>query len=346
MPINRLISPKGQALSWTELDSDIATLALGSSRMFNKSDSTLVAFTTTTGQNVSTQIKLAIDVGGVTILAPSGTTVSLPTLTAGTDYAIWAQQDGTLVATANFISPPSTGARKIGGFHYAPGSNAAARAGGDTTPQINPYSFWDLKWKPNCTDPRGMALVANNFWADIYLLNTNPDVNGTSKYGVQICDGSSVAYIPTAFGGNGSTQYSDLTWWTANEILAAYGKRSPSYQEMSALAFGTTEGSSIGSDQVTTQLNATYTSKWGVIQSTGVINIWGRDFGGGAGTVAWTANTGGRGSTYQLCNAVVFGGYWNDGTADGSRCSLWNYAPTYSSGTVSARGIADHSITE
>ena len=305
-----LISPKGQALTWTELDSDIATLSLGSNNMFNKSNSTKVAFTTTTGQNVSTQITLVIDVGGITVVLPNNTAVNLPSLTAGTDYVIWAQQGGTLTAATNFTSAPSAGARKIGGFHYAPGGNAAARAGGDTTPQINPYSFWDLKWKPQCPDPRGMTLVANNFWVDIYLLNTNPDVNGTSKYGVQICDGSSPAIIPVAFGGNGSNSYSSLNWWEANEILAAYGKRSASYQEFSALAFGTTEASAIGTDQITTRLNAAYTSKWGVMQSTGVMDIWSKDFGGGVGIVSGVANTGGRGGTYQLCDVSVFAGDW------------------------------------
>jgi len=340
-----LISPKGQALTWTELDSDIATLSLGSNRMFNKSDSTKVAFTTT-GQNVSTQITLAVDVGGITVLLPNNTVVNLPSLTAGTDYAIWAQQDGTLTASTNFISAPSAGARKIGGFHYAPGGNAAARAGGDTNPQINTYSFWDLKWKPKCPDPRGMTLVANNFWADIYPLNNNPDVNGTSKYGAQICDGGSPAIIPIAFGGNGSNSYSSLTWWEANEILAAYGKRSASYQEYATLAYGTTEASAIGTDPITTQLNAAYTSKWGIIQSTGVMGIWGKDFGGGAGTAAWTANTGGRGNTYQLCNVVMFGGSWSDTTNAGSRYSTWAYSPTLSNSYVSARGITDHLIIE
>jgi len=313
--------------------------------LFVKSITGQVVFQTT-GQNVLTSMQFYVDVGGVTYSIAVGTSVNLPSLTAGTDYAIWAEVGGTLTASTNFISAPSTGARKIGGFHYAPGGNAAANSGGNTTPQINPYSFWDLKWKPRCPDPHGMTLVANNFWADIYLLNTNPDVNGTSKYGVQICDGSSPAIIPIAFGGNGSNSYSSLTWWEANEILAAYGKRSASYQEYATLAYGTTEASAIGTDQITTQLNAAYTSKWGIIQSTGVMGIWGKDFGGGAGTAAWTANTGGRGNTYQLCNVVMFGGSWSDTTNAGSRYSTWAYSPTLSNSYVSTRGIADHLIIE
>ena len=44
---------------------------------------------------------------------------------------------------------------------------------------INEFSIWDVKFRPSCEDPRGMALVSGQFWADIYFTNTNHEVNGT-----------------------------------------------------------------------------------------------------------------------------------------------------------------------
>jgi hypothetical protein len=261
------------------------------------------------------------------------------------DYAIWCSTAGALSATTDHTTPPSANARKLGGFHIANGQNATGTSGGNTTPDINQYSLWDLKFRPACADPRGMTLVGGNFWADIYLTNTTPDTYGTSKYNVTIADGSSPPKIPSKFGGNGSTDYGSYTWWEANELLSAYGKRSPSYQEFSALAYGTTEATSRGSDPASTTLNATdddFTSKWGIIQSTGCMFIWGCDFGGGALGASYVANTEGRGSTYQLSTAVILGGNWATGSACGSRNSVWANSPTVSYDSVGSRGVADH----
>jgi hypothetical protein len=194
-----------------------------------------------------------------------------------------------------------------------------------------------------------MTLVAGNFWADIYLTNTTPDTYGTSKYNVTIADGSSPPKIPSKFGGNGYTDYGSYTWWEANELLSAYGKRSPSVQEFCALAYGTSEASSRGSDPASTTLTATddnFTSKWGVIQSTGTLHVWGCDFGGGALGASYVANTEGRGSTYQLSNAVILGGYWANGSLSGSRNSTWFYSPTTSDLTIGSRGVADHLLVD
>lgn len=316
---------------------------------FRKDSPSSVAFLVTGAFAVLTQANLWVEVGGSCYAYASGTAVVMPTATVGTDYAIYACNDGTLRADANFTAATgytSSTCRKIGGFHYAPGGNATAQSGGNTTPYINQYSLWDLKFRPACNDPRGMALIAGNFWADIYLLNTDPDTNSTSKYNVAQATGSAPPKVPLKFGGNGATTYTTLTWWEANEVLAANGKRSPSYQEFAALAYGTTEASAIGAAQVSTILNAAYTSRWGIIQATGVLDIWGRDFGGGAGTAAWTANTTGRGSTYQISNAVIFGGAWSVGVNAGSRSSLWVISPTVSYGSIGARGVVDHLLLD
>ena len=315
--------------------------------LFYKADPTTVAFTKTGAGTASIKAGTKVDVAGTVVTFVAATAITMPALAAGTDYAIWVKDDATIQATTNFSSAPGAGNwRKIGGFHYAPGGNAAAVAGGDTTPAINAYSFWDLKFRPACPDPRGMTLVADSFWADIYLLGVDHLTNGTSKYNVSIADGSAPPKIPTKFGGTGSNAYSTLNWWEANEVLQSWGKRSPTYDEFAALAYGTTEASSVGTDQGSTILNAAYTSKWGCIQSSGCMWVWGGEFGGGTAAASWTANTGGRGSTFQMENAVLLGGVWDNTSNSGSRASGWNNSLTLSADSVGARGVCDHLILD
>lgn len=334
------------------------TLGLGfaTAGKFYKVDPTTVAFIKTGAGAASIKAGSKIEVADTLVQFSNDTAITMPTLTAGTDYAIWVKDDATLQASTGFTSAPGAGNwRKIGGFHYAPGGNAAAQAGGDTTPAINEYSFWDLKFRPSCPDPRGMTLVADSFWADIYLLGVDHLTNGTSKYNVTIADGSSPPKIPTKFGGNGSTAYSTLNWWEANEVLLSWGKRSPAYDEFAALAYGTTEAtSSGGSDVPTTGVSGTgatnawnkFTSRWGVVQAAGCMWAWGSEFGGGAAAAGYTANTGGRGSTYQMENAVIFGGSWDNTSNSGSRASAWSNSPTGSSNGIGARGVCDHLILD
>jgi hypothetical protein len=343
------------------LPNQSGTLALlsdiGSARgSFYKADPTTVAFTKTGAGTAEIKAGTIIDVAGTTVTFSGATSITMPTLTAGTDYAIWLKSDATIQATTDFVSAPGAGNwRKIGGFHYAPGGNATGVAGGDTTAAINAYSLWDLKFRPACPDPRGMTLVADSFWSDIYLCGVDHLTNGTSKYNVTIADGSSPPKIPTKFGGNGSTAYSTLNWWEAAEVMQSWGKRLPTYDEFAAMAYGTTEAqSSEGSDVPTTGVNGTgytntwneFTSKWGAIQSTGCLYVWGAEFGGGAASAAWTANTGGRGSTYQMESAALFGGYWGNTSSSGSRASGWSNSPTASSGSIGVRGVCDHMILD
>jgi len=327
---------------------DLATMAKGynSSRSaaFGKANPSVVAWTKTGAFSVSTAMDLYVELGGVMAVIGSGTVVSMPTPVTGTDYAIWCSTTGALSATSNFTTPPSTGAKKLGGFHYAPGGNATGRTGGDTTPAINAYSFWDLNFKPECPDARGMTLVANSFWADIYLLGVDHITNGTSKYNVTIADGASPPKVPVAFGGDGTTTYTSLNWWESAEVMRSYGKRMPTYSEFAALAFGTTEAASFGTDPVNTILREAYTSKWGVMLSSGNMWIWGDEFGGGAAAAGWIANTVGRGSTYQMENAALFGASWDLGSFSGSRASAWDFSATFSLNSIGARGACDHLI--
>lgn len=324
-----------------DVSENIANIGLGTTGIFIKADAGAVAFTKTAAGTADVKAGTLIEVDGKIFSFVSATAITMPTLTSGTDYAIWIKPDGTVEATADHVSPPVAASRKIGGFHYAPGGNATGTSGGDTTPAINPYSFWDLKFRPACPDPRGMVLVAGRFWVDIYPLGVNHHTDGTSKYNVTIADGASPPKIPAAFGGNGSSAYGSLTWWEASEVMQSHGKDLLSYAEFAAAMYGTTEATSGGTDPVSTILRAAYTSRWGVMLSTGNLWVWAREFGGPYGTAAYTANTNGRGSTYNLSNAAILGGSWSAAADSGSRASAWHNAPAHSGSSIGARGRSD-----
>ena len=328
--------------------------------IFYKSDASRTAWTKTGNFTATTGVTIVLENGGKTWNIPSGTSITMvDAATTGRDYYIYLRTDGTLGAYLDSTTAP-VGGRKVGGFHYAPGGNAAAQAGGDTTPSINQYSFWDLKWKPSCPDPRGMALIAGTFWADIYLLNANHVTAGlTSTYNATIAKGGVTVQAPTIFGGGNYT--GALTWFQATEVMVAYGKRLPTAQQYPHLAYGTTEKtSSGGTDVPTTGATGTgatsawnvFTSKWGIIQATGCVYSWAQDWNsnGATLTAGWTATsvTQERGAIYQDTNAsvrtAVLGGGWNSTSFSGSRASYWGDAPSDSASLFSARGVCDHLV--
>ena len=314
---------------------------------FNKSNPASVAFAVTSVSTATLTSTLTVEIDGTGYKYLSNANVIMPTLTAGTDYAIFACTDGTIRADANFTA--ATGytvltSRKIGGFHYAPGGNAAAQTGGNTTPQINPYSFWDLKFKPNVADPRGMVYCGSNFWADIYLTNTNYLTNGTSKYNVAYACGTTPPLVSTLAGGTGSNSYTSFTRWEAAEVMSWAGKKLPTVDQFQLLAYGTTENTSSTVQDNSTIWRAAYVSKYGVNQVTGCLDIWGSEFGGGAQAPGWLNLGLSRGQQYQLPNAALLGGDWGDGANAGSRSSAWSIAPSNSSNIFGSRGVGDHLI--
>lgn len=335
--------------------------------MIRKADPMSVAFTKTGAGTISIKAGTDVLVGNRVVSFPTATPVTMPSLTAGTDYAVWVKSTGAIQVTADFAVTPDAAPDwiQIGGFHYAPGGNAPAyNTGGDTTPAINEHSIWDLKFRPACPDPRGMTLVAGSFWCDIYLLGVDHHINGTSRNNATIADGSSPPKVPLAFGGNGSTTYGNMTWWVATEVLQSHGKGPLSYEEFAAAAWGVQEAKGRGNDPVTTGLGTTnagttnvderFTSAWGVIQATGTLYQWGSEFGqrvGGADYAAsivygWRNVTGGRGQVYaqgqEALGAALWGGSWSDGSSSGSRGSVWSIAPSSSTGFIGARGRSDH----
>ena len=68
--------------------------------------------------------------------------------------------------------------------------------------------------------------------------------------------------------------------------------------------------------------------------------------GGGAAGASWAVNTGGRGFTYQMENAVILGGHWGGMNRSRSRCSDWSCSPATWFNYIGARGVADHQILD
>ncbi|MBN9242465.1 MAG: hypothetical protein J0I98_06705 [Mesorhizobium sp.] len=265
-------------------------------------------------------IRAGTTIGTVDFL--DGLSVTLPELVAGTDYAV-RLVDGTPVAEACGDGVP---ADAIGGFHFAPGGNAMARAGGDATPAINPHSCWDAGFRPSCPDPRGMALIERNglrFWCDIYLLGTNHLAKGTSSFGQTIADGRSLPIAP-----DGKGKVKKLDYAAAAAIYAHHGKQLLGAEEFFAIADGVTERTAAGDEPETTGLDAPRTSRFGIMQATGNMWVWGTD------------------GHPDDPRPSIFGGSWLNGSNAGSRYAHLVYWPAYSVAGFSARGRSDHMMLD
>ncbi len=241
---------------------------------------------------------------------------------AGADYIVVCD-NGMLSAERLLGAIDDAAAPKVlGGFHFAPGSNAGARKGGNETPAINLYSLWDRNFRPACADPRGMALVekpGGRFWCDIYLLGVNHLSDGTSKLGVTIADGNDRPLNPDT-----RKSFKRLDYETAVAVLAHHGKQVPSLEEFFALAIGVTERSSCDDDPVTTKLDAARSSKFGIMQATGNMWVWGHD------------------GDPDEPRASIFGGSWWSVDDAGSRYAYVGVWADSSGGSLGARGRSDH----
>ena len=314
---------------------------------FSKADTQQVAWTKTGTGSAQTSTNLTIGVGGGVVEIPSGTSISMPSLSAGTDYAIWVAPDGTLEADASFTVAPTTGGRRVGGFHYAPGGNASfsLNAGdGGTTPQINEYSFYDLKWRPSVADPRGLTLVGDGaFWCGIYHLAGDHLSGPPHRHGVNPArDGNPPDLV------DGSGKYPEAQPMNLFESLWYHGFRTPRVEDFQLLAFGTNEAASRGSDPGTTGLpggntDAQFTSHWGVIQSTGVISLWSND------SILEDSDQAvpnpSRGDRFRVSRFAFLGGTWDRGSGSGSRC-VFTTAASDSRTDTGGRGVCDHLILD
>jgi len=304
--------------------------------------------------------------GGVVSFA-SQTAVTMPTLTAGEDYSVWALPNGTAQAVADpFSAPasaPAAGALKIGGFHYslvAPGTTPAggsfatsgfSNTGGnmvwtqadvDRIAGINEFSIWDLVFRSK-GEQHGMAFdPQTRVWWGIYLCSTNHIANGISRYNTDVASGTVLPRIPLIYGGNGANTYGRLSLYEAVEIAASRNCRLPSYEEFMSAAFGVTEGQSLGGASSTipaTARQAGYTSRIGMEQATGHHYIIGAPFGSVGGS-AWSGT--GRGSLYGTTGLPLFGGSRDNAADSGSRCSYWSGVAWSSGWNVGLRAACDH----
>lgn len=339
--------------------------------LFSKVDSFSPDFTKTAAGTLSIKAGTVVTVASVTLKFAADTAIVMPALTPGIDYAIYACTDGTIRADSSFTNPTgytTANSRNIGGFHYSLVAAGETVAGGsfattgpgmiwtqadvDKIAGINSYSIWDLKFRPACSDPRGMA-YCNGLWVDIYLCSTDTDANGTSKAGSNIASGTVLPKIPAVFGGNGTATYADMKWWVANELARANKKRLIWETEFCDAAFGVTENQSIDATASTypaTQRNAGYTSKYGIEQASGHAYTWGQDsnfYTEVASPVgSWKNINGSRGQVYTFGNAgltrLLLGGTRTNGVYSGSRASAWYNSPWNSVWTYSLRAVANH----
>ena len=323
-------------------------------KLFAKTDSSIVAWTKTGAGTAQTSQDLFIDVNGTFVAVPINTPITMPTLVAGTDYAIWVAPDGTLEADTSFTVAPTAGGRRVGGFHYAPGGNAPIdpagnwnnHNGGNTTPQINEYSFYDLKWKPSAPDPRGLTLVNNSFWTGMYLMSADTTVAPLHKYNVNPARDGNPPQKPY---GDGTT-YGNAKPMNVFECLSYYGFRAPNHNEFQLLALGVNEERSIGGSGpgntgiVTDRSKNQQTSAWGVFDATGVLNVWGRD-SLPDNTQDNNVTEGRSDNVWRISRFARFGGGFNDGAFSGSRYAATS-AASLSTARLGGRGVCDHLILE
>lgn len=365
-------TPAG-SLAATTVQAAINELDSKKSRsLFAKADTDSVAFTKTGAGTISLKAGTYVDVSGTLLTFAAATAVTMPALSAGTDYAVYACTDGTLRADASFTAPTgytAANSRLIGGFHYgliAPGTTVAGgsfatagtgmiwtQADVDAIAGINAFSLWDLKWR--CKgEQKGMALDPYaGVWAAIYFCPSDHIANGISKYNTDVASGTVLPRIPVAYGGNGSANYTALTWWAANEIANSHGHRLPTEREFSSAAFGVTENQSLGGAASTIPATARqpgYTSRIGLEQVTGHVQTFGTDsstrWDGASTPWNWRDVNGGRGQVYLYGDAnlvrVLLGGNRGHAAMSGSRTSGWIDSPWLSGWSVGLRAFGDH----
>lgn len=350
------------------------SLLPASPNAFLKADYRSVAFTKTGAQTLALKAGTVYAAGGQLFRAVTPVPVTMPTLAAGTDYAIFANPGGSLQAVADPFnspaSPPQPGSRKIGGFHYglvAPGTTVAgggfATSGTgmiwtqndvDRIAGINEFSLWDLCFRAS-GEQHGFARdPQTGLWVAIYFCGTEHITQGISRYNTDIASGTVLPKIPLAYGGNGTSKYTALDWWVALEIAHSHGCRLMFENEFNSAAFGVTENQSLGGASSTvpaTVRQAGYTSRIGLEQASGHQYTWGMDSNYRYTTNAydWHDVNGGRGQLniqgdYGITR-VRLGGHRGSAEFSGSRCASWGNVPWGSGWDFSIRAASDPQIS-
>nr|WP_278520609.1 hypothetical protein [Brucella anthropi] len=266
-----------------------------------------------------------ITIDGEKIAFGRDTQIASDLLIPGKDYAIGINAMGELYIKVADENPLN--GKTFAGFHFAPSGNATGNNGGDGVPAINPYSLWDVGFRPSCPDPRGMAIVETAsgklFWADIYLLGVDYLKNGTSAHGVTIADGRD---RPVRINGDGTHDRCDFA--TVGEIYAHHGKRLLGAEEFFAAAYGVKERASRDNEPTLTGSleddAARFVSRWGLFDAAGTMWQWGTD------------------GHPEDPRPSIFGGSWIYGSDAGSRVANLDYWAGDSHESLGARGASDH----
>lgn len=252
-----------------------------------------------------------VEIGDRTYSYDRETAIALDELVPGRDYAVGINAVGDLFATVANDNPLN--GDFFAGFHFAPGGNAIGRKGGDSVPAINPHSLWDIEYRPEKCSPLGMTAVTmpddRIVWVDIYHLGVDHAVHGTSRFGVTPATGSTLDL---------------LDYPTAKSILEGHGKRLLTYDEFRTATHGVTERSAANNRPRTTGLDAARTSRYGLMQATGNLWVWGTD------------------GDIDDPRSSLFGGSWFSGEDAGSRFASLAYWPGDSNEIIGARGASDH----
>ncbi len=338
----------------------------GNPLLFIKADPASTCFIKTGAQTLALRAGTQVMIGTRLFTWAAQSAVVMPALSAGTDYAVYVCTDGTVRASSNWTAPEGytvATSRLIGGFHYglvAPGTTLAGGGFNTTgTPGtgsyiwtqsdldalvgIHAYSLWDLKWRPACPSPKGMALVAGRLWVDLYLLCVDHHLYGTSGAGRGLAAHGTPPKIPSLFGGNGTVTYGSLTWFEAAEIGAAHGKRLLRHSEFLAAAAGVTVGTRAPSLPVTAARVNGLTSKWGLEQTTGALWAWAEALfaTGNVGTWYFAESRGGIEPQAPLALRVG-GSYGTEASACGPYCASFALSPGESAANTGARYCAEH----
>ena len=274
---------------------------------------------------ISVRAGTSITIDGSTVKFENDVPIPIDPIFVGIDCAIGINAMGEFYVTHADENPLN--GKTFAGFHFAPSGNATDKSGGDGEAAINPYSFWDVGFRPSCPDPRGMAIVETTggklFWADIYLLGVDHLKNGTSAHGVTIADGRD---LPVRIDGNGT--YDRCHFATVSEIYAHHGKRLLGAEEFFAAAYGVKERASRDDEPTLTgsleDNAARFVSRWGMHDITGTMWQWGTD------------------GHPDDPRPSLFGGSWFAGSNAGSRYASLVYWAGDSLGDIGARGASDH----
>lgn len=324
-----------------------------------KADRMSPCFTKVGAQALSVKAGTSVLVDDALIHFKSDAPVTLPSLTAGEDYAVFVNPDGTIEAVADPFSIPASapqpGSRKIGGFHYGlvsptetvVGGNFATSGPGmhwtqgdvDKIRGINEFSIWDVRFR-SAGEQHGFAFDPQaRVWVAIYYCGPDHITDGISRYNSAVASDTVPPKIPLVYGGNGSAVYTTYTggdadvaagcWWNFMEVAHSHGARMLWEHEFNSAAFGVTENQALGGSSSTipsTDREPGYTSRIGLEQSTGHHYTWGmdsnfRDGDTSSGNVGWKDVNGNRGNIYSRNEfGIVRVCFGGDRAADPAGC--------------------------